>query len=309
MIIVFGSINVDMVFPVAHFPAAGETIESTGHDISHGGKGANQALAAARFDTKVALVGVTGDDDIGNRMLRSLRSQGVVTSGVAKLADERTGTAVIYVDQSGENQIVISGGANLKAHNDQLPDEVLIADHILLLQMETPREQIETLILRARQNGLKIILNLAPAKKISADAMKALDYLIVNETEAAFVAEHYDIDKGRNDKDLTIAIAKHFGIDCIMTVGKNGSILARPDGQTILTPTLALEPEQIVDTTGAGDAFCGTFAAALHTGLKVEDALKYASVAGALACTKDGAQSSYAYYYEINEKVQALLPA
>ena len=310
MIIVFGSINVDMIFPVDHFPAPGETIASKPHEISYGGKGANQALAASRLGGKVALVGATGDDDIGNRMLRHLRREGVTTSGVAHLKDHPTGTAIITVDKTGENQIIISGGANLAAAEDQIPDEIMTDSNILLMQMETPTDHIETLIHRADENGMRAILNLAPAKEISLGALQKLEYLIVNETEAAFLAEQHGIENvgDGNDEDLIIAIAKKLGIKCILTCGKKGSIMSDHNGTILNTPALPLEAEDIVDTTGAGDAFCGTFVAALHSRMYVEEALKYANIAGSLACTKKGAQSSYAYFQKIEEIYNMLYP-
>ena len=163
MIIVFGSINMDMVFPADKLPQPGETILCDKYEITSGGKGANQALAAARMGEKVALVGCVGDDGPALRMLRHLRRDGVMTTGVAEDPELKTGCATIITDKHGNNQIVVAAGANGKAKADQIPDEILLPNNLILMQMELPVAETITLIERAHAHGVTTILNLAPA--------------------------------------------------------------------------------------------------------------------------------------------------
>jgi len=302
MIIVFGSINMDMIFDLDHFPAPGETIASPPFSKSHGGKGANQALAAARLNAKTALVGATGDDDAGHRMLDSLRREGVIVSGVKRVPDP-SGTAIILRDARGENQIIVSSSANLSASAEQVPNEILTEKNIVLLQMETDHAENEALIKRAHARGTKTILNLAPAAPVPEPVLKALDYLIVNEGEVLYLGRHLRLD-AQDFPALARTLADTYGLTCIVTLGEKGVIAAAADGQMIAVP--AVELPEIVDTTGAGDAFCGSFAAALHEGKGLEEALCYAAAAGSLACTGKGAQSSYAYAADIEKAAKSL---
>lgn len=301
MIIIFGSINIDMVFSVDHLPEATETVLASSYKFSHGGKGANQALAAARIMDKVALVGCTGDDKHGHEILTTLRRTGVMTSGVIKSEDKPTGMAAVIHDKTGENMVIASAGANADVKNDQAPDEILKPGNILLMQMETPPEENWALLKRAHERDVKTILNLAPYSPVPAEVMPCIDYLIMNDKEAAYLADDLDFSSDReNPQALARRIAEK-GPVCIITRGAQGIVLASSDGQTMEMDAPPLESDRIVDTTGAGDAFCGTFAAALHEKKEIRDALRHASAAGALACLKEGTQSAYAYLGEIED--------
>ncbi|MCB9991053.1 MAG: ribokinase [Rhodospirillales bacterium] len=301
MLIVFGSINMDMVFPADHLPQPGETVLCGDYEITSGGKGANQALAASRLGTKVALVGCVGDDGPALRMLRSLRRDGVMTTGVAESPDLATGCAVIVTDKAGHNQIVVASGANSQAKADQVPDEILKPDNAVLMQMEMPPEENWELIRRAHDHGTTTILNLAPAIHIPQSALEKLDYLIVNGLEARQMAEMFGLTVEKDAMKLARALSQQGKLTCIITLSEQGSVACTKDGALITVP--AVIQENVVDTTGAGDAYCGTFAAAIHDKRGIIEAMKMASVAGSLACRAKGAQDSYAYLGDIQDNL------
>lgn len=304
MIIVFGSINMDMVFRADKLPQVGETVLCGDYDITSGGKGANQALAAARLGDKVALVGCVGDDGPALRMLRKLRRDGVMTTGVAESQEFLTGCAVVTTDHKGQNQIVVASGANAHAMADQVPDEILLPENVVLMQMELPPEENWALIERAHERGTKTILNLAPAISIPMSALEKLDYLIVNQIEATQIADMLNIEVEKNASKLAIALSKQGNLNCIVTLGPKGSVACSQDGELIAVPAIQLE--EVVDTTGAGDAYCGTFAGAIHDGKDLVTAMKLASVAGTLACQKQGAQESFVYLGDIEDHLDQL---
>jgi ribokinase len=302
MIIVFGSINMDVSIRVRSFPAPGETVLSPDYMMSPGGKGANQALACARGGAKTALIGRIGDDAIGTKILNGLRRNEVMTSGVSVSEVLPTGLAVVMLDSSGENQIVVASGANADVRADQIPDEILKPGNIVLLQMELPLQENLTLMERAKTHGAMVLLNAAPALRFPHNMLEFVDYLIVNEHEARHVAEITVAPSA--DQDLTIVaktLAEHVHLGCIITLGAKGAVAALKQGKFMRVPALPLAPDKIVDTTGAGDCFCGTLAAALHDKMPIEAALRRASVAAGLACTKPGAQESYPYLADIEE--------
>ncbi len=302
MLVVFGSINQDMCFALDHLPVPGETILCSGYKMSGGGKGANQALAAARFGAKTALVGRVGDDGPGMRLLAEIRREGVMTSGVVH-SEQPTGCAIVLTDSKGENQITVAQGANAEASAEQVPDDILGEGNVVLMQMETSAEHNWDIINRAKENGAKTILNLAPAIHVPLEALQQLDYLIVNELEARQIAGKLGIKAEENAALLARALAKQGNNTCIVTIGGNGSVAATPDDNIITVPCL---PVDIVDTTGAGDAYCGTLAAALHEKMELPEAMKRASVAGSLSCTKRGAQPSFPHISEIEENLENL---
>ncbi len=303
MIIVFGSINMDIFMPVAHLPQPGETVLSPAYEMSPGGKGANQALAAARSGAKVAMIGRVGNDGMGARILNNLRREGVMTSGVVQ-SERDTGCAVIARDEQGENQILVALGANAEVIHEQIPDDILGPRHMVMMQNEILPEQNWKIIERAHALGAKTILNLAPAINIPEDVLKKLDYLIVNQIEARQIAEKMNIKVEDNESQIAKALSKMGDLTCIVTMGDRGSFAVTPDGQEIHVPALKLE--NFVDKTGAGDAYCGTFAAALHAGLSLTECLKRAAVAGSLTCMNKGAQPSFPYLGDIEENLPNL---
>lgn len=303
MIIVFGSINMDVNTRLRAFPAPGETVLSPAYEMTPGGKGANQSLACARGGAKTALVGKVGDDAMSTRILNGLRRNEVMTSGVAISDYLPTGLAIVMTNAAGENQIVVAAGANADVTAEQVPDEILKPGNFVLFQMEIPLKETATLIARAKKCGATTMLNFAPAHNIPLAGLALADYLVVNEGESKAVAGIAGVEAGDPVATARGIAAKTGGI-CILTLGPRGAVAALRDGRVLRVAALRMTPEQIVDTTGAGDCFCGTLAAALHNKLPLDMALRRASVAAGLACQKRGAQESFPYISEIDEAME-----
>lgn len=303
MIIVFGSINMDINLRVKDFARPGETILSPSYEMSPGGKGANQALACARGGAKTALVGKIGDDGMGTRILTNLRRNEVITSGVATSDYLPTGMAFVSTNATGENQIVVASGANADVVATQVPDEILKPGNIVLLQMEVPFQENLTLMERAKKHGATIMLNLAPAFRIPQKALELVDYLVVNELEARMMADVVGIGPDQDLMVMAKALSAKGGHDCIITLGTKGAIAMGKNGTGWRVP--ALEIPEVVDTTGAGDCFCGTLAASLHSKFALGSAMRRASVAAGLSCTKGGAQDSYPFIAEVEEILES----
>lgn len=285
MIVVFGSINVDLVFQVDTLPQAGATVISEACSIHPGGKGANTAVAASRAGGKTVMVGRVGRDRFGENALGIMRETGVGLDFVAQ-SDRPTGCASICVDRSGDNAIVVASGANLDVEASQVPDSLLGSDTLVALQMEIPAAENWSLLKRAKSAGARVLLNLAPVQPVPTHALKRVDFLVVNETEAHAIAGNLD-----RTNDTPIDIGRFFALEhsltCIITLGQYGALSCGPDG-VWQVPAL---PVKAVDTTGAGDAFCGALAAALDLRFDLETALRYASTGASIACTIEGAQT------------------
>ena len=287
MVVVFGSINLDLVTRVARFPAAGETVGAESFATYPGGKGANQALAAARAGARVRLYGAVGTDAFADAALALLAGDDVDLDGIVRAA-AATGCATILVDASGENCIAVAAGANALADPEGVTDGVLGPDVVVVLQQEVPSTANAALIARARRCGARIVLNAAPARPLSLELLRQVDVLVVNETEAAALAtQHGWPATAHAFAAAAIAVvAPNFVI--VVTQGKDGA-LAAAGADTIRVHAPDVD---VVDTTGAGDAFVGALAAAIDARAPLEDALRAAVVAGSLACTAAGAQSA-----------------
>ena len=276
MILVFGSINADLIIPVPRLPRPSETVLGGDYALLPGGKGANQALAARRVGAAVALAGAVGADAFADIALDLLRREGVDVR-LVQVVPQPTGCAAIMVSSEGENSIAVASGANMSARSDQVPDGLLDADTTLVVQLEVPLRETGALIRRVRVRGGRSLLNLAPALPVGPALLGEVDYLVANEGEALALGS----DPAR------LALSLRQGL--VVTRGAAGSVAFLRDGARIETPTLPIEP---VDTTGAGDTFIGVFAAALDLGASREAALRQASVAAALACLERGAQTA-----------------
>jgi len=286
MIIVFGSLNIDMVMPVGHFPQPGETVLCHVDYLSRpGGKGSNQAVAAARAGAKVAFVGKVGDDSFGRRCINNLKNHSIWAAGIG-ISERPTGCATIAVDAQGANFVIVAPGANLDATADQVPDEVMTDKNILLAQMEVPAPETFAVLARAHAQGCTTILNAAPAAQLSPEVLHTVDYLIMNEIEVQQLAQGLGLTE-TDPLKLAPMIARQGNLACIITMEAKGSVAAR-DGAVYTVGALAVD---VVDTTGAGDAFCGIFAACLQKGHDWIDALHRASVGASLSCLGMGAQS------------------
>lgn len=299
MLLVFGSLNVDLLFQVAALPRPGETVLCGGYEIAAGGKGANQAAAAAKAGAAVRMIGQAGDDSFGRYVREVLAAAGVDGTRIATSA-RATGIAVIGVDRQAENQIIVASGANLDADPGQVADGDLVPGVTLLCQNEVRPEATFALLARAKARGARTILNLAPATAVPGPVLDALDLLVVNQIEAATAA-------GRDGEPAALArdLAARHALTCVITLGSAGALaIARDGGWRI--GALAVEAR---DTTGAGDAFVGVLAAALDRGLALPDALGRASVAAGLACTRIGAQTSQPDRAAIEARLPDLAPA
>jgi ribokinase len=303
MLLVFGSINIDLVFRVPTLPGPGDTVLAPGYATVPGGKGANQAVAAARDGAQVRMVGQVGRDGFGRQALASLSAAGVDTAGVAQ-DDAPTGCAVIGVDDAGENQIIVASGANAHVHAGQVDDRWLAADTTLVLQMEVAAEANAALIRRARKRNARIVLNLAPAAVLAEDALRAVDVLVVNGGEGRRLGAALGT-TGGDDIALATSLAVRLGSAVVMSRGGNGAVTATRDDVW----TVGALPITPVDTTGAGDAFVGVLAAALDRDEALEHALHRASVAAGLACETLGAQTSLPARPAIDGALPRLAPA
>lgn len=301
MIVVFGSLNVDVMIAVNHLPLPGETVLGPGYELTAGGKGANQALAAARAGASVTMIGSIGTDPLAETAIADLRAAGVDLSHLAKVGDP-TGLAAICVDKAGENHVVVASGANRHTKASQMPAALLGPDTLVVMQMEVPLEQNWALIHAAKAKGARILLNAAPAAAIPAEALGLIDWLIVNENEAKQVA--LDLKVAVEDARQAAAnIARATDTTVIVTLGGAGAAAYLGKGGGFEVPALAIKP---LDTVGAGDSFVGGFAAAIDRGLDLPQALRHAAVGGALACLKTGAQPSLPTLAEIEKRLPEL---
>ena len=301
MITVFGSINLDLVTAVVRLPGPGETIATSRYDTYPGGKGANQALAAARTGAAVAMIGSVGEDDFADLALAPLVAAGVDLTGIVRRPGH-TGIAMIAVDPNGENQIVAANGVNLDSLASQI-DAPGDAETTLLLQMETDAEQNWIAIRAAHARGVRTILNVAPAAPMPAYILEILDVLVANEPEVTVVADHLglsDTDSGGAARQL---VASGVGA-VIVTLGAAGALAHTADA----TWRIGVPDVAVIDTVGAGDSFVGALAAALDGGDELAVAFHRAAIAGSLACRQLGAQSSIPDAAEIDAWVARLDP-
>ena len=299
MLIVLGSINADLLFKVASLPRPGETVLCPGYERAPGGKGANQAAAAAKAGAQVRFVGHVGDDDNG-AFARAMLDAALVDTALLATSPRPTAVAVIGVDAKGENQIIVASGANLDTSAAQLDAVRLGPGTTLLCQNEIRSEESFAALRRARAAGARTILNLAPAAPVPADVLDALDVLVVNELEAEAAAG------GAGDPLATARrLAARHDLACVVTLGANGAIAATA-AEAWRVGSLPIRP---VDTTGAGDAFVGVLAAGLDAGETLPVALRRAAVGAGLACEAIGAQTSQPSRAQIDARLDGLAPA
>lgn len=282
MIIVFGSINVDLVFRMHDTPILGQTLLARELTIQPGGKGANQAVAASRDGAKVYMVGAVGDDTLSSAALAALRDAGVDLSAIQAHPGVATGCASICTNNAGQNQIAVALGANMLVGAHQVDASLLGPDTIVLLQMEGNPDAIAEVIRRARRSSCRIILNLAPAIMLDIDILRMVDIVVVNEDEAELMASTLACEATAN------ALYTALGITVIRTLGSRGAEAASLHGR-VLIPAPRIEA---VDSTAAGDCFVGVLAAAIERGYSLEVAMRRACAAAALACTIAGSQRS-----------------
>jgi ribokinase len=299
MVVVFGSLNVDLVARVSRFPRPGETLAGDSFATYPGGKGGNQALAAARAGAAVAMVGAVGGDAFAVQALAGLVAGGVDVAAI-RAVDGPTGVAVIEVAASGENTILVIAGANARVDACAVPREWLRPSTVVALQQEVPAAANLALAQRARAAGARVVLNAAPARDIDPALLALTDVLVVNETEMRALA--VTAEAAAEPPALAAALAAQHGIAIVITLGAAGAVAAERGS----CYTLSAPPVAVVDATGAGDAFVGALAAALERGLPLRAALSWAVAAGSLACTGHGAQPSLPYAARIAPVASAL---
>lgn len=290
-VVVVGSLNLDHALTVPRLPGAGETLMATGVTRSPGGKGANQAVAAARAaGAHTSMVGALGDDEAGRRLRESLQQAGVDCSAVA-VVDGPSGTAYITVDEHGENTIVVDAGANHHLGLDEAAIEAVASADVVLAQLEVPQEVLLAAA-SARSEGVPFVLNAAPSAPLRDDLLQQVDVLVVNEHEACDLA---DLD----DLECALERLSHEVPCVVVTLGAAGARMLRHG-----TPTLNVRAPEVhaVDTVGAGDTFCGVLAAAFAAGLGDPEALQRSCAASSLAVQWTGAQESVPTHDEVDRQ-------
>ena len=289
VVVVLGSINMDVVVTASRLPAPGETIAGDELHVTPGGKGANQAVAASRLGAEVRMVGRVGTDAFGPMLLGGLESYGVDVSRVASDPGSSSGAAAILLDADRENRIVAVYGANMRCDDDQVREtqSALVGADCLLLQLEVPLEVSLAAARIARQKGVPVILDPAPASALPAEAYALVDVLTPNQTEAAALVGH-PVD----DVDQALAAARELarrGVEtAIVKLGDRGAVYVSGDSACHAPPF----DVEAVDTVAAGDAFGGALAVALAEGNDLPAAIRFASAAGAVAVTRPGAQTA-----------------
>lgn len=296
-IIVVGSSNTDMVIKTAHLPLPGETILGGTFFMNAGGKGANQAVAAARLKGNIAFIAKVGNDMFGQQARELFQKEGIDVSGVVTDELHPSGVALITVDEKGENCIAVASGANanLLKEDIQFFEQQIQQAAIVLMQLETPLETIEHVAKVASSAGVSVILNPAPAARLSNDLLGNIAIITPNQTEAEMLTGIAVADMSSAEKAAIILCEK--GIETvIITMGAKGAFLYS-DGKGEL---IASEKVTAVDATAAGDVFNGALAVALSENMKIKDAVVFACKAAAISVTRLGAQSSAPYRNEIN---------
>jgi ribokinase len=287
-VVVLGSINRDLVLTLDHLPVPGETVTASHLVMLSGGKGANQAVAAAAAGGSVAMVGRVGTDAAGPEQVSALAAAGVDVSFVRKDPRAPTGTAVVMVDGAGHNSIAVVPGANglLDAVSVEQAAPLIEKARILLLQLEVPDGAVERAVAVARRAGVMTLLNIAPYRDLPPEVLRRVGYLLANETEAAALLGHGidSIEDAARAAGEMRELGPSWGI---ITLGERGTVAAGADGW-FHEP--AGRVDAVLDTTGAGDVFAGVLAAGLVEALPVRDAVRLASAAAAVSVTRRGAR-------------------
>ncbi len=288
-IAVFGGINIDLVINCPHLPKPGETVKGYAFHEHAGGKGANQAVAAAKLGGTVSLLGHIGGDPFGQTLLENLKRYGIDTSCVRKLDGEKTGIALIFVDDGGENIISFFPGANMIVEDGYLDiaAKMLSRSDILLIQMECSLPVVFSMIRIAASLGVKVILNPAPAVEIPDDIVAMCSVIIPNESEVEILT-HVGI---RNEHDALMAATMLRNKGCetvIVTMGEQGAFVSDASMNKLIPPPSV----KAIDTVAAGDVFCGAFAVKYNERAPIGECIRYANCAAAISTTRRGAQSS-----------------
>lgn len=299
-IVVVGSLNMDLVVEVPAIPLPGETVLGKNFATFPGGKGANQAVAAARLGAQVSLIGRVGKDAFGDQLLASARQNGIDVSHVGRDETAATGVAMIAVDEKGQNSIAVASGANFCLTADHVRQAWVELDDVdlLVMPLETRLETIETAVELACGSGTTVILNPAPARQLPEQLLAGVDVLVPNEPETAQLTGMPVSTPQESQEAARQLLALGVG-NVVLTLGSRGAlILNGADEQFTLVPARQVE---VVDTTAAGDSFMGGLAVALGEGKSLVEAAQFANVVGALAVTRQGAQPGMPAREEVEE--------
>jgi len=296
-IVVVGSLNMDLVMRMPRAPAAGETLH--GHDFATlpGGKGANQAVACARMGGAVAMVGRVGADAYGDALRAGLASDGIAATEVKALASAHTGVAMIWVEDDGQNRIVLAPGANglLDVATVDRAGALIDAAAMLVVQLEVPMAAVGAAVARAHRAGVPVLMNPAAAQALPSALWPQIDILVVNEGEAAMLAGLPVVDPASAEA-AGAALRSRGPARLLVTLGSQGVVVVDAAGARHATA----RPVRAVDTTAAGDTFIGALAAALCEGAPLDDAVALGQAAAALCVTRHGAQASIPHRHEIH---------
>lgn len=288
-IVIVGSLNMDLVVQVPTIPTPGETVLGNDFTTIPGGKGANQAVAAARLGAKVSLIGRVGTDAFGEQLLANARNEGIDVTHVGRDPAAASGVAMIAVDAQGQNSIAVASGANYCLTADQVREAWSALENVdlLVMPLETPLETIETAVTLANQAGVKVILNPAPAQKLPPQILAGVDVLVPNEPETSQLTG-IEINSPESTHKAAQALLKLGVGNVVLTLGSRGALVLT--GETKQFTQVGPYHVEVVDTTAAGDAFVAGLAVALGEGKKLVEAAQFANAVGALAVTKQGAQ-------------------
>lgn len=301
-ILVVGSANTDMSIKLDRIPRPGETVLGGELDVAQGGKGANQAVAAARAGGRVTLVARLGRDMFGDQALEGYRAEGIDVGFVSRDPDAPSGVALICVDAGGENSIAVAGGANARLSPADLAsaDPAFADAGLLLLQLETPMETVLAAATRASSHGVRTILNPAPARDLPDDLLQQVSILTPNEIEAEQLTE-VSVSNIAGARAAAAALRNRGATAVVITLGEQGALVVEEDRDTHL-PGFPVTP---VDTVGAGDVFNGALAVAVAEGRPLVEAARFANAAAALAVTRRGAQPAAPTRAEIETQLRA----
>ena len=288
VIAVVGSLNIDLVAYIARVPSAGETVIGDRFQMGFGGKGANQAVMAARLGARVSMIGALGDDVYAGMTIENLQSQGVDATHIAQVAGS-SGVAPIWVEPDGTNRIIVVPGANGAVDPESAAAAIRSIDavDVVIGQLEIPQPVTAAAFRAARERGAETILNPAPAAPLDPELIGGADWLIPNETEFAILAGVDGLDP---DDEAILAYAGRIAPRLLVTLGSRGAVLVTPAGEVLRVPATPVTP---VDTTGAGDALVGAFAVGLAAGLDDVAALRLGIACASDSVTRTGTQSSF----------------
>jgi ribokinase len=302
-ICVIGSANLDFTVALPRLPRTGETVSAGTLLVDRGGKGANQAVAARRLGAEVRMIGCVGDDDSGGEIRRALREQGIGVDGIATSSDAATGTALIFVDREGRNQIGVAPGANhrLTVEMARAGQDAIAWAEVLVSQLEVPVPVVRWALETARRHGVPTVLNPAPVQELSDELLSLVTYLTPNAGEVAALTgiEVRDLESGRQ---AAARLCERGAGTVIITLGEQGALVC--DGASAVH--FEAFPVEVVDTTGAGDAFNGALAVGLAAGGSLEQVIPLASAAAALTCTRRGAQDALPDRADVERFLQSL---